>query len=96
MRENLGKGLQEFKKEALRESSTLIREVSKVGPALIKENTVVNSGDQGDEPTEEGLSSNTENVCSSSFSFECHFLHKLCRRVLLLPFFRRECLLLCS
>lgn len=37
LRENLGKGLQEFKKEALRESSTLIREVSKVRPALIKE-----------------------------------------------------------
>lgn len=33
----MGKGLQEFKKEALRESSTLIREVSKVRPALIKE-----------------------------------------------------------
>ncbi|GAQ86443.1 hypothetical protein KFL_002890100 [Klebsormidium nitens] len=66
LRENLGKGLQEFKKEALRESSTLIREVSKVGPALIKENALGDSSEQENEKEEVAHSSSIQNKAENA------------------------------
>lgn len=65
LRENLGKGLQEFKKEALRESSTLIREVSKVRPVLVKENSADTTGDGTHELDGGGPANNILSVCTA-------------------------------